>query len=480
MSRARKADREPLLRSPIDFAPPSNGEFHPRPQTARARLAERLFFELVEGKHRRAGMTRREFAMSACGFAAALHALNLAGCSSNGGSPERGPSRDAGYDVDAGMLEDSGRARERLSGDEFVFDVQVHASTPLAPWTEKRPPEQALDFVTQVFVESDTTVACLTGVPAVRDVGAGHVEAHAQIREIVERFGGPRLLFHGSSDPARGSAELDFMAELTGLAPIAAFKSYPLAGAFRLDSDELGSPYVERARALGVGVLATHRGLSGGGGYDVAGSPVDVVRAARNFPDVKFLVYHSGWESDADENHPFDSTNVNPTGVDRFIKALADNGVGPDGNVYAELGTTWFNLLLDPPQAAHVLGKLLKQLGPERVLYGTDSVLNGSPQSQIVALRSFVIPEAMQEAYGYPALTDDVKRKILGLNGAAVYGVDPAAIRYRIAGDDIELLRTAYRDDPGSLKRPRPGEYSGPRTADEYRAFLARERRGTG
>jgi uncharacterized protein len=480
MSRERKADREVPLRSPVDFAPPSNGEFRPRPQTSRARLAERLFFELVEEKHRRVGMTRREFAMSACGFAAALHALNVVGCGVSERTREREPSSDAGYDVDAGMLEDAGRARERLSGDEFVFDVQVHVSTPLAPWTEKRPPEQALDFITQVFVESDTTVACLTGVPAVRDLGTSHVEAHAQIREIVERFGGPRLLFHGSSDPTRGSAELDFMAELTGLAPIAAFKSYPLAGAFRLDSDELGSPYIERARALGVSVLATHRGLSGGGGYDVAGSPADVVRAARNFPDVKFLVYHSGWEADADENHPFDPTNADPTGVDRFIKALSDSGIGPGGNVYAELGTTWFNLLLDPPQAAHVLGKLLRQLGPERVLYGTDSVLNGSPQSQIVALRSFVIPEAMQAAYGYPALTDEVKRRILGLNGAAVYGVDPAALRYRIAGDDIETLRTAYRDDPRSLKLPRPGEYSGPRTVREYHAFLARERGGKG
>ncbi|HEX6765873.1 MAG TPA: amidohydrolase family protein [Polyangiaceae bacterium] len=481
MASSRKADPEPPLRSPIDFDPPSNGEFCPRPTTARARRAERLFREIVEDKHRRVGMTRREFASSACGMAAALHVLNLVGCGSSERAEGKGPSGgDAGYDVDAGMLEDGGRARERLTGDEFVFDVQVHVSEPLAPWTEKRPPEQALDFITQIFVESDTTVACVTGVPAVRDLGVGHVQAHAQVQEIIDRLGGPRLIFHGSADPDRGASELDFMAEIADRYAISAFKTYPHAGTFRLDSDEVGSPYIEQARALGVRVLATHRGLSGGGGYDVSGSPVDVVRAAKNHPDMKFLVYHSGWEADGDENHPFDPSNTDPTGVDRFVKALIDNGIGPDGNVWAELGTTWFNLLLVPDQAAHVLGKLLKQLGPDRVLYGTDCVLNGAPQSQIVALRAFVIPEAMQEAYGYPALTDDVRKKLLGLNGAAVYGVDPEVVRYRIAGDDIEMLRTAYRNDPRSVPVPRYGEYTGPRTRHEFFEFLRRERHARG
>jgi predicted TIM-barrel fold metal-dependent hydrolase len=468
-SSRRKTEPELPIRAPIDFDPPSNGEFCPRPTSPRARRAERLFRELVEEKHRRLGMTRREFAGSACGMAAALHVLNVVGCSSRHGVDG------AGYDVDAGMMDDAGRARERLTGDEFIFDVQVHVSQPLAPWTEKRPPEQALDFITQIFVESDTTVACLTGVPSARDLGEGHADAHAEVQEIIERLGGPRLLFHGSTDPARGASELDFMADLSERHTLAAFKSYPLEG-FRLDSEEIGSPYIERARELGVGLLATHRGLSGGGGYDVSGSPVDVVRAAKNHPEMKFLVYHSGWETDDDENHAFDPMDQNPTGVDRFIKALVDNGIGPGGNVYADLGTTWFNLLLVPDQAAHVLGKLLKQLGPERVLYGTDSVLNGSPQSQIVALRAFVIPEAMQEAYGYPAFTDEVRAKILGLNAAAVYGVDPNAIRYRIAGDDIEDLRTAYRLDPRSVPVPRYGEYSGPRTRREFLQFLRRER----
>jgi hypothetical protein len=47
----------------------------------------------------------------------------------------------------------------------------------------------------------------------------------------------------------------------------------------------------------------------------------------------------------------------------------------------------------------------------------------GSPQWQIEALWRFQIPDAMREKYGYPALTETAKRKILGLNSAKLYGI---------------------------------------------------------
>ena len=76
----------------------------------------------------------------------------------------------------------------------------------------------------------------------------------------------------------------------------------------------------------------------------------------------------------------------------------------------------------DPTQAAHVLGKLLVAVGPDHVLWGTDSLWYGSPQDQIQAFRAFEISTELQERYGYPALTPALKRKILGANAAALYG----------------------------------------------------------
>ncbi len=77
-----------------------------------------------------------------------------------------------------------------------------------------------------------------------------------------------------------------------------------------------------------------------------------------------------------------------------------------------------------PDECAHVMGKLLKYFGEERIMWGSDSIWFGSPQDQIQAFRAFEISEEYQERYGYPALTAEAKRKIFGLNGARVYGLD--------------------------------------------------------
>ena len=93
-------------------------------------------------------------------------------------------------------------------------------------------------------------------------------------------------------------------------------------------------------------------------------------------------------------------------------------------NTYAELGTTWASSVITfPTVAAHILGQLLKFMGPDRILFGSDSVWYGSPQWQIDALWRFQIPEDLRRRYGYPELTEEHKRKILGLNSARLYGI---------------------------------------------------------
>ena len=108
------------------------------------------------------------------------------------------------------------------------------------------------------------------------------------------------------------------------------------------------------------------------------------------------------------------------------MRTLADAGVGPGANVYAELGSTWRTVMGRPDEAAHVLGKLLVAVGPDNVLWGTDSIWYGSPQDQIQAFRAFEITPEFQERFGYPALTPEMKAKILGGNAARAVRVDPA------------------------------------------------------
>jgi predicted TIM-barrel fold metal-dependent hydrolase len=469
----RKSATESLPESPIAFRACSNGEFCPPPETERDRRAVEAWRAIVEEKHRRVGMTRRQFGESACGVAASLLVLNqLYGCGSSGAKPGGG-SADAGYDVTPDMTEDHAKACERLSGDEFIFDVQVHPPNPLTPWTARPLPMDAETLVRTIFVDSDTSVACLSGIPGARDGGAPNVMANRQLQEVIERHAGPRLLFHINVDPPRGAAELDYMSQLASTNMVAAWKVYPHVGAWRLDRD-VGLAFVERARQLGIKRIAAHRGLGPGAtDYAAASSPVDLAFAAKTAPDVAFLTYHSGYETTVSEDHPFDPAQANPVGVDRLIKGVLDAGipVGTAGNVYAELGSTWRNLMTKPADAAHVLGKLLKYLGEDRVVWGTDSVFTGSAQEQIVAFRAFQIPESLQAEHGYPALTPQVKRKILGLNAATVYGVDVGATRCVIDGDGLAQLKMARRADSRTV--PIPGEKSyGPRTRREYLAFL--------
>jgi hypothetical protein len=156
-------------------------------------------------------------------------------------------------------------------------------------------------------------------------------------------------------------------------------------------------------------------------------------------------VYHSGYERDPDgEEGPY-SPEGEPRGVDRLVRSLAGAGVGPGGNVYAELGTTWFLMLRRPAEAAHVLGKLLVALGPDNILWGTDCVWYGSPQHLIDAFRAFQIPVSFQERFGYPALSADVKDRIMSRNARRVYGVSDDQV-VRAAAQSPDWVTNAAAD----------------------------------
>ena len=77
-----------------------------------------------------------------------------------------------------------------------------------------------------------------------------------------------------------------------------------------------------------------------------------------------------------------------------------------------------------PIECAHVLGTLVRDLGEDYVMWGTDSTLWANPQWQIEAMRRFRIPDQLIEGHGYPQLTDEVKKKIFGQNAARLWGIN--------------------------------------------------------
>ena len=93
-----------------------------------------------------------------------------------------------------------------------------------------------------------------------------------------------------------------------------------------------------------------------------------------------------------------------------------------------------------------MLGKLLVHLGEDRILWGTDSIFYGTPQDQIQAMRAFQITRAFQDRFGYPPLDGLRKRKIFGLNAAALYGIEPRKRSFRFTPAELIEIRETFPD----------------------------------
>lgn len=464
-------------RLPIKLDTATNGEYAPLPLPEPVRKAKRLAHAEATAIARKLGLTRRAFLKSACGAAATLLALNRAFAASGqtGGRFDLPP--EAAFEPEL--------AEATLGGGEFIFDVQGHHVNPAGAW--RRPTNRwtyalrffpqagcgddaiecfsARHFIREVFLDSDTDMAVLSMVPAGPGDDPLILEDAAATRHLVETMKGHhRLLLHALVRPNL-PGEIEAMAEHKDKYRIAAWKTYtqwgPNGQGYWLDDAGTGLPLIEKARALGIKLICIHKGLPLVG-LDYAHSTCrDVGPAAKRFPDVAFLIYHSGYEPKRREG-PYDPKNAG-AGVDSLIKSLQDHGIPPNANVYAELGSTWKLLMRDPEQAAHVLGKLFKYVGENNVLWGTDSIWYGSPQDQIQAFRAFRIEEPLRERYGYPELTPDLKAKVFGLNAARPYGISADEIKRQLASDRVARAKLAYRENP----EPSFLSY-GPRTRREF------------
>lgn len=459
---------------PIEPDPPlilqqrSTDEFSPPPDTARAREALARVRATGPDAARRVGARLDRYWAGRRGTAAGLLSLNA---SHRDAALAEGGTADDFYVVPPEAALDDAAASEALGGDAVVIDVQTHyvASRSLPSWSkpvletyralmpdwwtglERWEAQSLAEYLRCVYLESETAVAVLTSAPGLSDTRMLFNAEMAWTREMLDRLGARgRLLNHCVIHPdAPGELEgMDAEYERHRPAGWKAYTmghsdevSYDLDNGWWLDDETTGIPFLERARRLG-GVVCVHKGISA---MVPTGSPRDVGPAARLFPDLPILVYHSGYEmptSDAPEEGPF-SEATRDVGVNRFVASLAECGVAPGSNVYAELGSTWFCLIRRPIEAAHVLGKLLLAVGEDNVLWGSDSIWYGPTQPAIDAFRAFRIPEWMQARYGYPALTPERKAKILGRNAARVYGIDLERARERAANDDLAWAAAA-------------------------------------
>jgi predicted TIM-barrel fold metal-dependent hydrolase len=440
-------------RLPIKLDSTSNGEFVPVPLSSINRSANRLAHDFASAFSRKLSLTRRSFLVSACGAASTLLAFNTANAAAGKTGGFFDLSRDAALDLELARVQ-VGPAK-----DEFIFDVQGHFID--TPKGNAKGPEV---FIKDVFMDSDTDVMVLSFVPSTREAEPVTIQAADAVRRIVDKLEGThRLLLHGRVNPNQ-RGDLDGMDELKEKWRVSAWKTYtqwgPDGKGYFL-SDDVGLRFIEKARALGVKTICVHKGLPFGRQSYEHSQCSDIGVVAKRFPDVNFLIYHSGFVSTVPEQAYGESGKRD--GIDTLVTSLITNGVNPGSNVFAELGSTWRFLMRDPEQAAHGLGKLIKYCGPDNVVWGTDSIWYGSPQDQIQAFRSFQISPALRAEHGYPEITRELRAKVFGLNAAKVYGLSPADVKKYTSRDAISRERTAY------LEKPEPHFRTyGPKTRREF------------
>ena len=481
----KKTEPEVPYQPPIWLGDLSNGEFY-LPQGDRERKLQELILRRCDENARKKGMDRREFIASTMGMATTLSVLNFAaGCGDKDGmmdqdtmdrmldasnnpvdggadaasgegprggsggrkAPSMSGGSDGGFVVTPEACMSEELADRLLGGDYFILDFQTHHTaegTRGLCLTGDGTPEctSPQTYVRQIFEESETTVAVLSGLPSMIDattndlVGFSNEEMRTS-RDRVNKFAmvndlaGERMLAHCQISPKTNpEANARMMEENKRKWDTRGWKTYPpTEGGFFLHENDA---FIKTAIEVGEPLVCAHKGFPFQGWSRVHADPMpDVAEVAKRYPEVNFVIYHSAYDS----GHIEGPYNPNPSpldgGTDRLAKVVSENGL-MNKNVYAEMGSAWAISMRDPVVAQHYVGKMLKYIGIDRLVWGSECVWYGCPQNQIEAFKIFKISTEFQEMYGYPEFTDQIRRNVFGLTGAKLYRVDPNKCRYKV------------------------------------------------
>jgi uncharacterized protein len=343
---------------------------------------------------------------------------------------------------------------------------------------------QLVQFIKDVYLDSQITIGLLSNVTAsvissdgevsrpprnAREAAEGEILTAAQTaaaRDFINEISGStRMLAHGLLYVGRGN--LGFLEEQIEQNGPDSWKGYNISNAAKVDDDpeslmrpwrhddeEVAYPTFElieryyrelRETKPGFNNVCVHKGLAPGPADPERGHPADLPKAARDWPNLNFITYHACIQPAFFMHAALEEIRSgrlrngvpNISWTTEYAELVAEYP-----NCYAEIGTTWASSIVTfPTVAAHIMGQLMKYLGPDRIVFGSDSVWYGSPQWQIDAFWRFQIPEEMRDRYGYPEITEQDKRKILGLNSARLYGITAAAVdaaTYRSVPADFE------------------------------------------
>jgi uncharacterized protein len=305
------------------------------------------------------------------------------------------------------------------AGEMFINHLYAFHAT-LTP--EGQPVMPAEEFLRQWTVEdidemvydnSSTDMLCAMPLP-LTDLFRDGLSPWEECAELASRRP-DRTVFWGSVNPLEGRRALDLMERQVGEFGAKAFKFYNVRYDYgrpfpwRMDDPQVAFPVFEKAQELGVNLIGVHKGVPLGPQPIEATQTWDMDGAAANFPDINFVIFHVGL--------PF---------IDEVCWQLIRHP-----NLYASIAATINFVVRAPRQFAETLGKLLFWCGEDKIIYGSEAPI-WQPQWALEAFWNFQIPQDLTDGYGYPQLTEQAKRKILGENLLRLHGMDVEQTRARL------------------------------------------------
>lgn len=225
-----------------------------------------------------------------------------------------------------------------------------------------------------------------------------------------------KFITNGSWDPRDGEEGLKRLEELHARWNLRGVKLYTAewkgsSRGWKL-SDPESVPYLQKCQDLGITNIHVHKGPTiyplNKDAFDVS----DIDYAASMFPELTFIIEHCGLPR-----------------LEDFCWIATQ-----EPNVWGGLAVAMPFIHTRPRYFAQVIGELLYWVGEDRLTFASDYAI-WHPRWLIEKFVDFQIPEDMQSEYG--VLTPDIKRKILGLNAARLYGIDvPEELRNKDKSSD--------------------------------------------
>jgi hypothetical protein len=228
-------------------------------------------------------------------------------------------------------------------------------------------------------------------------VAAQHAMAEAYPDRVIF-CGGVDPSFHGLEDALD---QMTFQVEEMGARSFKFYNGH-VRNSWRCDDEEIAYPMYQRALDLGVDLVQFHKGLPFGNQPLAPLSPLDLERAALDFPQMRFIIHHLAT--------PY------------FDEACSI--ASRHENVYLALSGNLLLLHIAPRAIQKEMGQLLGQVGVEKLLWGSEAALVGCTAPYIRKFMELEIPEDLRVGYGYPQITREDKEKILGRNFAGLMGID--------------------------------------------------------